>query len=204
MSENGKGADKVADARQRALTAAERIFSRKGFAATKLRGIASELGLSHAALYYHFPGGKEEIFAAVMERNILHHGAGLAAAIEGGAELKGKLRASAAWLLSQPPMDLIRMAETDMPALPEDVARHLMTLLFEEMIVRLRTVICAAAESGEIAAATDAGLVAGAFIGLVESLHSVPRFAVSRSRIDMANDLIGILLKGLEYREGVS
>jgi hypothetical protein len=101
-------------------------------------------------------------------------------------------------------MDLIRMAETDMPALPEDVAQRLMTLLFEQMIVRLRTVLREATERGEVAQSTDSGLVAGAFIGLVENLHSVPRFAVTRSRVDMANDLIDIVLKGLDYREGGS
>ncbi len=205
MNENERSAARNDDARERALNEAEKIFARKGFAATKLRDIASALGLSHAALYYHFPGGKEELSAAVMERNILRHGAGLAAAIQGGGgTLRGKLRGSAAWLLSQPPLDLIRMAETDLPALPEEVSRRLMVLLFEEMIVRLRTVLRNAAAAGEIAAATDAGLVAGAFIGLVESLHSAPRIAVERPRGEMANDLIDILLKGLDYQEGES
>lgn len=205
MSVGDQNADKGDDARERALNAAERMFTRKGFASVKLREISAELGLSHASLYYHFPGGKEELFAAVMERNILRHGAGLAAAITGGGQtLRGKLRGAAAWLLSQPPMDLIRMAETDMPALPEDVAQRLMMLLFEQMILRLQTVLKEAAESGEVAQSTNAGLIAGAFIGLVENLHSVPRFAATRSRVDMANDLIDIILKGLDYREGGS
>jgi hypothetical protein len=79
-----------------------------------------------------------------------------------------------------------------------------MMLLFEQMTARLQTVLKKAAESGEVAQSTNAGLVAGAFIGLVENLHSVPRFAVARSRVDMANDLIDIILKGLDYREGGS
>ncbi|MFA6506319.1 MAG: TetR/AcrR family transcriptional regulator [Treponemataceae bacterium] len=190
-------------AKERLLDTAENLFARKGFVATTLRDISTELGLTHASLYYHFPGGKEDLFAAVMERNILRHGAGLAAAItEAGSDLRARSRGAAAWLLSQPPIDLIRMTEADMPALPESVARKLMDLVYRELIIRLRSVFEAAVRSGAISASTDSGLVAGAFIGLVESLHSVPFFAVKNTRGDMANELIDILLKGLDYAGG--
>ncbi len=190
-------------AKERLLDTAERLFARKGFIATTLRDVSTELGLTHASLYYHFPGGKEDLFAAVMERNILRHGAGLAAAIkEARSDLRERARGAAYWLLSQPPIDLIRMAEADMPALPENVARKLMDLVFRELIVRLRVVFEEAVLSGEISPATDSGLVAGAFIGLVESLHSVPPFAVKKTRVAMADELIDILLKGLDYTEG--
>jgi len=189
--------------RERLLDAAERIFSAKGFSATTLRDISSKLSLSHASLYYHFPGGKEELFAAVTERNIMHHGVGLLHSIEAaGTDLRGQLRGAAAWLLSQSPMDLIRMAETDMPALPEHVAKKLMDLVYVQMILRLRQVFQAGVDTGELGPATDAGLMAGAFLGLIESLHSIPEFAVRRSRTDMAFELVEVLLKGLDYSKG--
>jgi len=190
-------------ARERLLDAAERVFSRKGFTATTLRDISSALGLSHASLYYHFPAGKEDLFAAVTERNILRHGAGLKAAMDaGGPGIRGKLQGAAGWLLGQAPLDLIRMAESDMPALKPEVAHRLMDLLYEQMILRLRNALQAAIDAGELGAATDAGLIAGAFIGFVESLHSVPDFAVRRSREAMANELIDVILKGLDYTRG--
>ncbi len=190
------------EARERVLDTAEQIFGRKGFSATTLRDVAAELSLTHASLYYHFPGGKEELFAAVTERGIRRHGEGFALVIEkNGPSLRGRLRGIAAWLLSHPPLDLIRMAESDMPALPEPVARKLMDLVYEQMILRLQGIFQASSDAGEIAPTTNAGLMAGAFIGLMESLHSVPEFAVKRKRADMANDLIEILLKGLDYTE---
>lgn len=194
-----KAAD-AAEARERLLDAAERLFARKGFAATTLRDVSSALGITHAALYYHFPGGKEELFAAVMERHALRHGAGLAAAIGAGAgDLRAQLRGIAAWLLSQPPIDLIRMAETDMPALPEPAARRVMEAVYRELIVRVRDAFAQAAAAGRIEKSTDAGLVGGAFIGMVESLHSVPAFAVKGSREAMADELTEIILKGIGY-----
>lgn len=191
------------EARIRVLDAAEAVFARKGFAATTLRDVVSPLGMTHAALYYHFPGGKEEIFAAVMERNIRRHGKGLESSMKSmGPSIEGKLRGAARWLLSQAPMDLLRMKETDMPALPEATARRLMDLTFRELIVRIRTEIHSAVESGELEESTKAGLMAGAFLGLIESLHTIPDFAVESSRERLADELIRVLLKGLGYEGG--
>jgi AcrR family transcriptional regulator len=195
----------LGEARERLMDAAEALFSPKGIAAVTLRDIAATLGLSHASLYYHFPGGKEELFAAVTERNILRHGEGLRSSMEaGGGSIRGKLRGAAAWLLSQPAMDLIRMAETDMPSLPPATSRRLMDLVYREMILRLRSELDAAVAEGELGPGTDAGLVAGALVGLVESLHSTPPEAQrpGRGRLEMAYELIDIVLKGLDYSEG--
>ena len=188
------------DARVRVLDAAELLFAVKGFDSVTLRDIASSIGLTHAALYYHFPGGKEELFAEVMERNIRRHGAGLASSMEaGGVSLRGKLRGAAFWLLSQPPMDLIRMAETDLKALSPVAARRLMDLVYLLMLKRLQDAIAAARDSGEVGPC-DPGLLAGGILGLVESLHSVPVTIVGRDRYAMACELLDVLLKGIEYK----
>jgi TetR/AcrR family transcriptional regulator, cholesterol catabolism regulator len=187
------------EARLRILDAAERLFAGKGFDSVTLRDIALPLGLTHSALYYHFPGGKEELFAEVMERNIRRHGTGLAKALEGGADLRGKLRAASLWFLSQPPMDLIRMAETDLKALRPEAARRLMDLLYEQILMRLQRVLEEARASGEVGDCKP-GLLAGGIVGMVESLFSVPVNIVGRDRYSMACDLIDVILKGIEYK----
>jgi TetR/AcrR family transcriptional regulator, cholesterol catabolism regulator len=184
--------------RIRILDAAEQLFAGKGFDSVTLRDIALPLGLTHSALYYHFPGGKEELFAEVMERNIRRHGAGLAKAMEGAADLRGKLRAAAHWFLSQPPMDLIRMAETDLKALKPEAARRLMDLLYELILMRLQRVLEEARATGEVGDCKP-GLLAGGILGLVESLFSAPVDIVGRDRYSMACDLIDVILKGIEY-----
>jgi TetR/AcrR family transcriptional regulator, cholesterol catabolism regulator len=186
------------EARLRILDAAEQLFAGKGFDSVTLRDIALPLGLTHSALYYHFPGGKEELFAEVMERNIRRHGAGLAKAMEGAPDLRGKLRAAAGWLLSQPPMDLIRMAETDLKALKPEAARRLMDLLYELILLRLQSVLEEARASGEVGDCKP-GLLAGGIVGLVDSLFSVPVNIVGRDRYSMACDLLDVILKGIEY-----
>ncbi len=139
------------------------------------------------------------MFEAVSERNILRHGEGLARKIENGEDLEAKLLGAAEWLLSQAPLDLIRMAESDMPALPEAVAARLMILLHQKMLIPLVAALESAGQSGEIDSGTDSGLVAGAFFGLIESLHATPGAFVKRGKMDMAAEFIKIVLRGIGY-----
>lgn len=203
--EQGLKIQKNSESRGNLLNAAEKLFMRKGYAATTLRDISAELGVSHASLYYHFPGGKEALFEAVTEKSVLQHGEGLIASMnEGGHHLLGRMLGAAEWLLTHPPMDLIRMAETDMPALPESVAHRLMELIYVKMLLPLTMAFEEARQAGEIASGTDSGLVASALFGMLESLHAAPVSYIKKTRMEMAGELIAILLKGIEYREGES
>ena len=46
---------------------ATRLFMRQGYAATSIRQIAAKAGCTEAALYYHFPQGKQELFAHIVQ-----------------------------------------------------------------------------------------------------------------------------------------
>lgn len=55
--------------RERLLAAAMRRFSRDGYSATSIRGIAQEAGVAQGLLYSHFPG-KEELLRALFRRSM--------------------------------------------------------------------------------------------------------------------------------------
>ncbi|HUW70735.1 MAG TPA: TetR/AcrR family transcriptional regulator [bacterium] len=190
------------NARTRLLDVAERLFMARGYPAVTLRDICAEMGLTHASLYYHFPEGKQSIFMAVLERNVRRHGDGLHAAITGSEQnLRSILWAASAWLLSQSPMDLLKLTESDMTYLKSDDAALITRLVHQLILKPLRAVLDAAVARKEISTC-NTGLIAGALIGMVESLFSVPDFAVQKSRNDMAYELVDILIKGLNYNEG--
>jgi TetR/AcrR family transcriptional regulator, cholesterol catabolism regulator len=199
--EASEGAARSSEARDRILDAAEALFMKKGYSSVTLRDIALPLGLNHSSLYHHFPGGKEELFTEVMERSLRRHGEALDAAIAAGeGRLRDELRGMAAWILSQPPMDLIRMAESDLAALPPESAARIMALVYELVIRKVLSAFEEALRSGQVGTC-DPGLLAGGVVGLLESLHSAPERAVGRTRSSMANDLIDIILKGIDYEE---
>jgi AcrR family transcriptional regulator len=56
--------------RARLLNAAERLFSRKGYRRTEIKEIVEAAGVTKPMLYRHFPGGKTEIFMAVLNGHI--------------------------------------------------------------------------------------------------------------------------------------
>jgi AcrR family transcriptional regulator len=190
------------EARERVLAAAERLFAQRGYAAVTLRDIAAAVGIRHTSLYHHAPGGKEELFVEVTERNLRRHKAGLQQAIARAApDVRARLRAAAEWLLSQPPMDLIRMTHSDMPAIDPREAGRLSMLAYESMLVPFDQILRQARATGEIAH-PDVGVVAGGLLGMIESLHAVPPTALDRTRESMAHDLIDVMLNGLRPRVG--
>ena len=52
------------------LVAARRVFERRGFHRASLDEIAEAAGYTKGAVYSHFPGGKDELFLAVLDRHI--------------------------------------------------------------------------------------------------------------------------------------
>ncbi len=58
------GAPEAASTRERILDVALRLFTEQGFDATSLQQVADELGITKAALYYHFRS-KEDILMAL-------------------------------------------------------------------------------------------------------------------------------------------
>ena len=52
--------------RQALLKAAIKVFSKQGYAATRLEDIAKTAGVTRGAVYHHF-GGKSELFAEIIE-----------------------------------------------------------------------------------------------------------------------------------------
>lgn len=189
------------EARERVLDAAERLFAQRGYASVTLRDIAAEVGIRHASLYHHAPGGKEELFVEVAGRNFARHHEGLGAAIGGAApDVRARLRAAADWLLSQPPMDLVRMVYSDMPSIDPAHAARLSRTAYDSLLAPIEAVLSEAREGGEIDH-RNPGLIAGGLVGMIESLYAVPQHVLMEGRQAMAHELIDALLDGLRPRE---
>lgn len=199
--------DPNTDARERVLQAAEHLFAQKGYTAVTLRDIAAQVGIRHASLYHHVPGGKEELFIEVTERNLKRHREGLTKAInQAPPNIHDQLCAAADWLLSQPPMDLIRMTHSDMPAIDSVQADRLAHAAYDAMLAPIEAALARAQYQGEIAHG-NLGLIAGGMLGMIESLYAVPESVFDEeprhTRRAMAYDLIDVLLNGLRSRRAI-
>jgi AcrR family transcriptional regulator len=78
-----------ANTRERLLAAARSAFARSGFHGASVEEIASEAGYSTGALYSNFEG-KEDLFVALMEREIDEHAQEIASAVREQASISDR------------------------------------------------------------------------------------------------------------------
>jgi AcrR family transcriptional regulator len=76
-------APQTVDSRDRVLEAALRCVARFGMSKTTVEDIAREARLSRASLYRFFPGGREEIVATMVEREVREYFRALASRLDG-------------------------------------------------------------------------------------------------------------------------
>src|SRR5207244_1044173 len=58
---------KAADSKEKTLAAAALLFRRQGFHGTALHDVLAAAGSPRGSLYFHFPGGKEQIGEAALD-----------------------------------------------------------------------------------------------------------------------------------------
>lgn len=180
------------------LNEAERMFLERGYAGTKLRDLAAKLAMKPASLYYHAPGGKEELWQRVMERALNRHRTELTRAAEqAGPQLRSQLLAMADWLVSQPPMNVLSIASAELYAFDKPQANQLSDQLYEGVMGPIAQVFRAAIERGEIRQ-TEPDLLAGTLIASINGLLPLARTEqLPRSAQELAHELVDILLSGL-------
>src|SRR5438093_9111596 len=91
------------DTPNRILDEAQVLFSERGYVGTTVQQVADKLGITKAALYYHFPQGKAEIFVELLRRHLRRLHQGLERAVRSGETARERLEAMAGWLADQAP-----------------------------------------------------------------------------------------------------
>lgn len=187
----------VKDSTQRVLDVAEALFMDRGYNAITLRDIADELGIKQASLYYHFPGGKEQLFLTMAERMFERHRQGIVAALaEGQHDLRTQLREVSKWFSSQQPVKFMGMMHADLAALSPEHKEHLAQKAHAAMFHPLRESFVAAQARGEIRP-MHPDLLAGCFLWLMDGLSYGEMRSGAPPRPVMAEEIISMILDGL-------
>ena len=76
VSEASSRSPRRGEAREAVLAAATRLFARRGYGATPIQAICDEVGISKAALLYHYPS-KQALHGAVLDGVLAHWGSAL-------------------------------------------------------------------------------------------------------------------------------
>ena len=84
--------------REQILSAALRLFAKRGFAATKISDVVEGAGMSHGLVYHYFKS-KEEIFYELLKRAMQESGESILAAERMTGSPIGKIRMIASYII---------------------------------------------------------------------------------------------------------
>jgi AcrR family transcriptional regulator len=184
---------------ERILDTAESMFATKGYKSVRLRDVAQSLNLKHTAFYY-YAKSKEELYVQVMERNFARHQRGMEQAIhDAGDDLGEQMRSVGHWLMSQPPVNIGQMMQSDFAELSHGNVMKLSQLAFDAMRLPLETAMQRAKDQGTIEI-EDVGLAAISFVSLIESVNAIQEPDVRRDHQRIVDQLVDMLLNGLLRR----
>lgn len=178
--------------RDLALNVAETLLHDHGYRGVSMEGVARGAGIKKASLYYHFPGGKDELMLAVTERLLAHYEAGFQAAIASTDTVMGQLHALAAWIFSSDQVTQHTLRES-MQYMPHEHQAQVSQGFYRGLYGRVQALLEAGVARGELRA-HDTALSAWAFMGLLSELGDAEHPA---RRPDLAERLVDLLVRGL-------
>jgi AcrR family transcriptional regulator len=117
----------TADSRAAILEAAKLLFMQEGFRGISMRQIAEAVGVTKAALYYHFKD-KEELFVAIVEEYLVAMSTMIDKVTSSGLDTRAQIAELVRRILAQPPeqRSIIRLASQELSNVsPENRARFL-------------------------------------------------------------------------------
>lgn len=177
-------------------------FMERGYAGVTLLDVANDLGIKQASLYYHAPGGKQDLFGQVVRFAVLRNARGIEAAVgRGDATAREKLEAVIDWLSGQPPFPLMRLLGADFSHLDEGLVEELSALAKRAILGPIRGIFSAASKQGAIRA-YDPEMLACAFLSMLYGVNNRPeRVNGVEQRRAVYHDLLDIFFDGLHVNQ---
>lgn len=177
----------------RIIGVSQKLFFQHGFRATSLGAIADELGIKPASLYYHFPGGKEELYIAVLQSQLQSYRNKIEDIAQIEQSLDRFLHAFAHWYIDQPPMNMALISQMDMPYLTPKAQRTVMETVSKSIFQPIAQII---AESKASLKPIEPIRLVGIYLTLLNGMS----FALKQNytqREKLIEDFISVLLHGI-------
>jgi AcrR family transcriptional regulator len=136
--------------RQQILETANDLFVRKGYHGMSMREISDALGVSKAALYYHFQD-KEELFLAILEAYLDAMSSALDAIIARPVSCKAQITLFVEYVLTQPAARraTIRLASQELAQLSPEARRRFGIAYRQKFIDKAGSILQRGMKAGE-------------------------------------------------------
>lgn len=103
--------------RNKIIEQASQLFFEKGYGAVSLKSICAPLDIKPSSLYYHFAGGKEELYLEIIQKSTDDFRAKIESLAFQHDNLEKILKEFGYWYVNQLPMNMMLIAQIDLPYL---------------------------------------------------------------------------------------
>jgi AcrR family transcriptional regulator len=184
------------ETRRQILTKAAELFLAKGYKGVSMKELAQAVEVTSAALYYHFPKGKEDLFTKMIQTVFVDEGlAGIDQTLAATQDVREQLTLLTSALLTLP-------LDERLSTLLRDAREHLKDPEHQQVILSLLDRIRQQV-TGLFQAAHDAGAIrpnlpvhalVGLYMGMLREAKSLPG-------THPATSLVSVLFDGIAKRE---
>lgn len=194
--------DRDGETKRQILKAAEELFLAKGFKGVSMKDVAEAVEVTSAALYYHFPGGKQDLFVSMIQEMFEEWNRGLFLVVTPDQTLREKLTSLTKYLFTLP-FDRMPMLMRDMheQVIDHQTRRQMMMQKQFELLQWLSRIFQSAIDAGEITDTVPAHVLAtmyeGMSISLLRSKHLAMGGAEQLDVDVLARQVASVLLDGI-------
>lgn len=177
------------------LTAAKELFLAKGYKGVSMKEIADAVQVTSAALYYHFPGGKEDLFAKMIQTLFVEEGAARVDQVLASARnLRERLELLTAFLPTLPIDERFTMLLRDAREYIKDrESQEIILSLRDRLKQQIMGLFQAAQDAREIRADMPVDLLVSLYMGMLRESKNI-----QGSR--QISCLVTVLLDGIATR----
>src|SRR6266567_2361284 len=180
------------ETRRQILSKAAELFLAKGYKGVSMKELAEAVEVTSAALYYHFPKGKEDLFTKMIQTLFLEEGiAGIDQTLGTMSGLRERLNVLTASLLTLPLDERFAMLLRDAREYIKDPeSQRIILSLLDRIKQQVMGLFQAAHDAGEIRSDIPVTVLVGLYMGMLresKSLQGSPQ----------ASHLVTVLLDGI-------
>jgi AcrR family transcriptional regulator len=185
------------DLRKQILETSKSLFIQQGYHGLAMRQISEALGVSKAALYYHFKD-KEELFLAIISSNLDE--------IESAIDLIQSKQVSCTeqivlfveYVLKQPAEQraMIRLASQEMSQLSAAIRKKFDKTYHDQFIGKLQTIFQAGVENGEFRP-IDPAIATWALLGIMYPYFYPAHTGDTPVRPEIIHQIVSIYMNGV-------
>ena len=191
----------VASLREQIITSGKSLFIEHGYHGLAMRQISEAVGVSKAALYYHFKD-KEELFIAILSSNLNVIEKAIDSIQSEQNSYSKQIELFVEYVLNQPAEEraIIRLGTQEMSQLSSDSRQYFNKKYHEQFIGKLQFIFQAGINHGEFRT-IDPAIATWALLGIMYPYFYPSHTVTSPLQAKTIHEILSIFMNGVKIQQ---